>query len=166
MARNRKYNVRLKRKRNGKTDYKLRMNLLKSNKPRLVIRKSLKNMLIQIIKSDEAKDTILLSCSGNELKKLGWDKNLGNIPSSYLIGLLIGKKALKKGNKEVILDLGMQKTVAKSRLYSALKGCIDAGLKIAHNPKVFPPEDRIKGLHISKEIGDKFEEIKKKIEHG
>tara|TARA_Y100000034_G_scaffold131715_1_gene193068 strand:+ start:485 stop:985 length:501 start_codon:yes stop_codon:yes gene_type:complete len=166
MAKNRKYTVRLKRKRRGKTDYKLRLKLLKSNKPRLIIRKSIKNMLVQIVKSENSQDKVLTSCNGNEIKKLGWNQNLGNIPSSYLIGLLIGKKALKKDIKEVILDLGLQKAVIKSRLYAALKGCIDAGVNIAHNPKIFPSEERIKGSHINKGKENNFEEIKKKIENG
>lgn len=166
MAKNRKYTVRIKRKKQGKTNYKLRLNLLKSDKPRLVIRKSSKNILLQIVKSENAQDNIIISSHSQELKKLGWNYNLGNIPSSYLTGLILGKKALKKDIKEAILDLGLQISVTKSRLYSALKGCIDAGLKIAHDPKMFPKEERIKGLHINKEMGNKFEEIKKKIENG
>lgn len=165
MAKNRKYTVKIKRKKQGKTNYKLRVNLLKSEKPRLVIRKSLKNILIQIVKSESSQDKVLISCYSRELKKIGWEYNLGNIPSSYLTGFLLGKKALKKDIKEIILDLGLQKSVIKSRLYSALKGCIDAGLSIAHDPKMFPPEERIKGLHINKEIEKKFEETKKKIEN-
>lgn len=166
MAKNRRYIVKIKRKRQRKTDYKLRLNLLKSSKPRIVIRKSSKNILLQIVKSENSKDKVIISGHSRELKKLGWNYNLGNIPSSYLTGFLFGKKALKKNVNEAILDLGLQKSVIKSRLYSALRGSIDSGLKIPHNPKMFPPEERIKGLHINKDMEKKFEEIKRKIENG
>jgi len=166
VKKSKRYTVKLKRKKQGKTDYKLRLNLLKSNKPRLIIRKSSKNILMQIVKSENSKDKVIISNHSGELKKLGWDYNLGNTTSSYLTGLLLGKKALKNNIKEAILDIGLQKSVVKSRIYSALKGCIDSGLNVPHNPKMFPSEERIKGLHTNKDMGEKFEEIKKKIENG
>ena len=49
MSRSKTQVVPFKRKREGKTDYKKRLKLLSSSKPRLVIRKSLKNMTVQII---------------------------------------------------------------------------------------------------------------------
>ena len=166
MAKNRKYTVRLKRKRDNKTNYKLRMGLLKSDKPRLVIRKSSRYILLQIVKSENSQDKVIISCHSSELKKLGWNYNLKNIPSSYLAGFSLGKKALKNDVKEAILDIGFQKSVIKSRIYSSLKGCMDAGLKIPHNQDIFPPQERIKGLHINKDVEKKFEEIKRKIENG
>ena len=166
MAKNRKYTVKLKRKREEKTDYKLRLKLLKSDHPRLVIRRSLKNMLLQIVNSENAKDKVIISCHSGELRKLSWESNLGNIPSAYLTGLLLGKKALKNNIKEASLDIGLQKSVIKSRIYAALKGCVDNGLKINHDPKIFPPEERIRGSHINKEMEKKFEEIKNKIKNG
>ncbi len=166
MAKNRKYTVRLKRKRDNKTNYKLRMGLLKSDKPRLVIRRSIRYILIQLIKSENSQDKIMISLTSKELKKFGWEYDLKNIPSSYLSGFLFGKKALKNNLHEAIFDLGLQKSVIKTRIYSALKGCIDAGLKIPHNNEIFPGEERIKGAHINKEMEKKFTEVKKKIENG
>lgn len=166
MAKNSKYTVRLKRKRQKKTDYKLRLGLLKSGVNRLVIRKSLKNITVQVVTSENSNDSVLISCHSRELKKYGWDYNLGNIPSSYLTGFLLGKKALKNNMTSLILDIGLQKSVYKSRLYSALKGCIDAGLKVPHNANIFPEEERLKGSHINKEMIKKFEDVKKKIENG
>ena len=166
MAKNRKYTVKVKRKREKKTDYKLRTNLLKSDKPRLVIKKSLRYILLQLIKSENSQDKVIISLTSKELKKIGWEYDLKNIPSSYLTGLLFGRKALKNNIHEAVLDLGLQKSIIKSRIYSALKGCIDAGLKVPHNPKIFPEEKRIKGAHINKDIEKKFMEIKTKIENG
>ena len=165
MVKSKRYTVKVKRKRQGKTDYKLRLNLLKSKKPRLVIRKSSRYILLQIVKSENSQDKVIISCHSSELNKLGWDYNLKNISSSYLTGFLLGKKALKKNIKEAILDIGLQKSIIKSKIYSSLKGCIDAGLKIPYNSDIFPPQERIKGLHINKDIEKKFEDIKKKIEN-
>jgi large subunit ribosomal protein L18 len=156
-----RYTVEKRRKREKRTDYKLRINLLKSPKPRLVIRKSLKNIMIQIIKSENAQDKVIITTHSRELRKLGWNHSLSSIPAGYLTGFILGKKALKNNIKEAILDLGIQKSIMKSRLYATLKGCIDAGLKVNHDPKVFPEEDRIKGKHINKESD--FEKIKSKI---
>ena len=156
-----RFTVENKRKKKGKTDYSLRLKLLKSPKPRLIIRKSLKNMTLQIIESKNAQDKVLITTHSGELRKLGWKHSLSNIPASYLTGLILGKKALEKNIKEAILDLGFQKNIVKSKIYAGLKGCIDAGLKVNHNDKIFPDEDRIKGKHINKETD--FEKIKEKI---
>jgi len=166
MAKNKGYTVKLKRKREGKTDYKLRLNLLKSGKPRVVIRKSIRYILLQLVKSNNSQDEVIISCNSRELKKFGWSYNLKSIPSSYLAGFLFGKKVLKNSIKEAILDIGLQRSVAKSRIYSALKGCVDIGLSIPHDSKMFPHLERIKGLHINREMEIKFEEVKKKIENG
>jgi len=159
-----KYTVEKRRKRKKKTDYKLRMGLLKSSKPRLVIRRSLKNMTAQITESKNAQDKVIINAHSRELRKLGWNHSLSNIPASYLTGFILGKKAIKINIKEAILDIGIQKSIIKSRLYATLKGCIDAGLKVNHDPKMFPEEDRIKGKHIGKESD--FEKIKSKIQNG
>ena len=45
-----------RRRREGKTDYKARLAMLKSEKPRLVIRKSNRYLVVQIVGSEIAKD--------------------------------------------------------------------------------------------------------------
>ncbi|MBW2974225.1 50S ribosomal protein L18 [Candidatus Woesearchaeota archaeon] len=152
-----------KRKRLGKTDYRKRLRILSSNRPRLVVRKSLKNILAQVVEYKGKGDKVILSVHSSELKKMGYDGNKGNIPASYLIGLLIGSKAKKSNIRELVLDIGLQKSVKGSRIYSLLKGCIDSGLSIPHSKEIFPSEDRIKGAHIKNFNSNKFEEIKNKI---
>jgi len=152
-----------KRKISGKTNYRKRLKLLLANKPRLVVRKSLKSILAQVVEYGEKGDKILVSAHSSELKKYGYDGNKGNIPSAYLVGLLIGGKAKKKGVKELILDIGLQNSVKGSRIYSVLKGCIDSGLNVPHSKEILPMEDRIKGKHINNFDGNKFEEVKKKV---
>ncbi len=85
--------VEYRRKRKGKTNYKKRLNLLLSNKPRLVIRKTLTNTIAQIVNYDENGDKTIISAKSSELTKIGWKMNTGNIPAAYLTGMLLAKKS-------------------------------------------------------------------------
>jgi len=154
-----KYTVRYRRRLEGKTNYKKRLKLLLSKKPRLVIRHSLNNVTAQVIGFMPEGDVVLASAHSNELKKLGWSFNKKNISAAYLVGLLAGKKAIKKGIKEVILDIGLKQAVKGSRLFACLKGAVDAGLNVKHDAKVLPKEERIKGKHIE-DYANKLKEKK------
>lgn len=142
-------NVPFRRKREGKTDYRKRLKLLLSNRPRLVIRRSLDNVIAQIVQYDEKGDKVVAASSTMELRKLGWKLSTGNIPAAYLAGLSLGAKAKKKGVKTAILDLGMQTSTKGSRVYACLKGVIDSGIEIPHNKDVLPSDDRVSGKHIA-----------------
>jgi large subunit ribosomal protein L18 len=158
-----------KRRRLGKTYYNKRLKLLLSRKPRLVARKSLKYIRAQIVEFSKEGDKTLATATSNELKKFGWSFACDNLPAAYLTGILIGKKALKKGVKEAILDSGLHVSTKGNRIYAVVKGAVDAGLKIPIDESILPTEDRIRGLHIAKYsekfklLPEKFEEIKKKI---
>ncbi len=148
MARKTKRTVVFKRKHKGKTNYKNRMTILLAGKPRLVVRKSSKNILVQVIDFNPAGDIILLSAASSELRKLGWKYGCGNIPSAYLVGLLAGKKAIAKKITAAVLDIGLSPSTPGARLYAALKGAVDAGVKIPYDEKILPSEDRLVGKHI------------------
>jgi len=148
MAINKKYTTLYKRKKLGLTDYKSRLRLILSKKPRLVIRKSLNKFIAQLIIYDKNGDKILKSLNTNNLKKFGWNYHKGNMPSAYLLGLLIGLETKKLKINDVVLDIGLNESIKKSSLYSVLKGALDSGLNIPHNKEVLPDEDRIKGKHI------------------
>ena len=157
------YTIAFRRKRKGKTDYKKRLKLLLVKKPRIAVRKSLKNILIQIIEYDSKGDKILVSTHTNELKKLGWKANKTNLPAGYLCGYLLGKKAKEKNISECIFDIGMYPSIKGSLFYSVLKGLIDAGMNIPHSIEIFPKKERIQGKHIAdwakrlkNEADDKF----------
>jgi len=154
--------VKYRRTREGKTDYRLRLKLLLSHKPRLVIRKSNNNMICQIIEYDQKGDRVIASAHSSELKKMGWTKGTGNTTAAYFTGALAAKKAIKKGVKEGVVDFGLQEVVKGSRLYAALKGAYDAGFKIKIGDGVLPSEDRIAGAH-NKIDRNEFESFKKKI---
>lgn len=147
--------VQLRRKREGRTNYKKRLKLLKSGKKRLVVRRSLRNITAQLIEYSPAGDRIIAAATSIELKKYGYIFNTGNIVGAYLTGLLLGARAKKKGVNEAILDLGLHTSTKSSRIYSVVKGAIDAGLKVPCSQDTLPKDDRIKGTHI-KNYADKI----------
>ena len=144
------FTVPFRRKRQGRTYYRKRLKILMSNKSRFVVRGSLKNFQASIIEYSAKGDKVLFTIDSKALAKLGWKGDNGNLPSAYLIGALAGKKALEKGIKDAVLDLGFNNSTKGSRLYAALAGAVDAGLKIPFNPEVLPSKDRISGEHIAK----------------
>ena len=147
MARKSKRTVPYRRKKEGKTNYKKRLTLLKSKKYRLVIRMFNKNVIAQLVEYHPKGDKIIANASSKELeKRYGWKLSRSNMSAAYLVGLLIGKKA--KG-REAILDTGVYNVIAGSKMYAALKGAVDAGLKIPFEKEVFPSEDRIQGKHVA-----------------
>ncbi|MBS3055516.1 MAG: 50S ribosomal protein L18 [Candidatus Aenigmarchaeota archaeon] len=163
------YTMPFKRRRLGKTDYTNRLKLLSSKKPRLVVRRSSNYITAQIINFELIGDKTLVSASSKELKKMGWKFSTDNLPASYLTGMIVAKKAGKKGIKEAILDSGLYASTKGNRIYAVVKGAIDGGLNIPINEEILPTEDRIKGTHISKnqekfkQLPDEFEKIKGKI---
>ncbi|MEM4152941.1 MAG: 50S ribosomal protein L18 [Candidatus Pacearchaeota archaeon] len=155
----------LKRRLECKTDYKRRLKLLKSEKPRLVIRKTNKYIIVQVVKSIESKDFTIIYVNSKELSKFNWNYGFKNLPAAYLTGYLVAKKALKENIREVVVDIGLQRSTKGSRIYAAVKGAIDGGLKINCSEKMFD-ESRFKGEHLKikfKDIDKKVDEIKEEI---
>jgi len=144
------YTVKLKRKRKLKTDYKKRLGLIKSQKIRLVIRKSSKTIIAQLIDYKTKGDKTIILIKSTILKKLGWRYNIKNTPSAYLTGLLLGVKAKELKIGEVIPDIGMQRLTKNSLIYATLNGVIDSGLKIPYNKKILLPKERINGTDLTK----------------
>lgn len=152
-----------RRKREGKTNYKKRLTLLVSGTSRIVVRKTNKNMVLQIVDYDEKGDKVIVTASSAELKKYGWDHATGNLPAAYLTGMLVARKSLKKNIKTAIVDLGLQIPSKGSRLFASVKGAIDGGLGVKCSDEAFPSEDRIKGTHINDSLSKMFDEVKAKI---
>ena len=144
------FTVPFRRKREGRTYYRKRIKLLVSSKYRLVVRKSLKSIQVSIVSFDPKGDKILLTVNSNSLGKIGWKGDSGNLSSAYLTGMLAGKKSIENGVKEAILDLGFDKSVKGTRIYAAVAGAIDAGLKIPFDQEMSPKKERIIGEHIVK----------------
>ncbi len=163
------YTVKYRRKRDGRTDYKSRLNLLKGKTDRLVIRHSNTKLVLQIVRYNPDGDKVLLTVNSSELKKMGWSHSCKNIPAAYLAGLLLAKRAKEKKVAKAILDLGLKSPLKGSKVFSALKGVVDGGLVVPVSEEVFPSEERIKGEHVAKfldkhkSIVDDFEKLKNKI---
>lgn len=156
-----------KRKLQRKTNYSTRLKLLKSGIPRIVVRKTNTYLVVQYVISNESKDKVVLSVSSRELLKNGWPKelkgSLKNMPAAYLTGYLAGKKIIEKSKDKVILDLGLQRSIAGNRLFAVLKGLVDAGVNIAHDKKVFPNDERISGKHLKENVQKEIIKVKGKI---
>ncbi len=151
MANGPRYNVKFRRRREGKTDYYYRKRLLMAEIPRLVVRKSLRHISLQLIEAQLEGDKVLISAHSKELlKNFGWKFSGGSIPAAYLTGLLAGYKIIKSGIDNSILDIGIYRPIKKTRLFAALKGALDAGLEIPHSEDILPDEEHITGSHILK----------------
>ncbi|MEM2108181.1 MAG: 50S ribosomal protein L18 [Candidatus Bathyarchaeia archaeon] len=150
MARSSIYRVPLRRRREGKTDYSARKALILSEKPRLVVRCSLKNTTVQIIVAKPHGDEVLAAAHSRELaNKYDWAAPAGNVPAAYLTGLLCGLKAKTKGVEEAVLDIGLAAPTKGARVFAALKGIVDAGVEVPCSEEKIVIE-RIEGKHIAK----------------
>jgi large subunit ribosomal protein L18 len=164
MAHGPRYTVRFRRSRVGKTNYHTRLSILKARKSRLVIRKTNKYITCQIVNYSASGDSIVASAHSKQLIKHGWKHSCNNISAAYLTGLMAGSVAKKAKVSEAIFDMGSYSSVKGSILYAALKGVVDAGLTVPHNPEVFPSEDRLSGKHTkAKDLLKDIEAVKKKL---
>lgn len=149
MARGPLYKVPFRRRREGLTNYRQRRKLVLSGRPLLVVRKTNRHIIAQLVKPHIRGDLVLASATSMEVARdYGWKGSTKNTPIAYLVGYLLGLKALKKGYEEAVLYIGLHRPTKGARVFAVLKGALDAGLKIPHGEEVLPTEDRIKGKHI------------------
>jgi large subunit ribosomal protein L18 len=145
-----RHRVAFRRRRNGRTDYRMRKTMILSEVPRLVVRGSLKHTSVQLIEALPVGDrTLVSSCSKEVSEKFGWKAYCGNLPAAYLVGFLLGHKALSLGIDRAILDIGLKRPSKGMRAFAVLKGAVDAGLNMRHGERIMPLESRIKGRHIA-----------------
>lgn len=163
MAKGSRYAVKFRRRREGKTNYKKRLGLLKSGSIRFVVRRSNKYIICQFIKYTTKGDKTLLTVNSNQLTKLGWKHKGKNLPAAYLTGLLAGKLASDAGITKAVLDIGLQTSTKGSKLYAALKGVIDSGIEVPYGEGNLPDEKRITGAHINENIPKDFEKVKTNV---
>src|SRR5207302_10646567 len=106
MADGPRYSVPFRRRREGRTDYKLRRALVRSGKPRAVVRVTNKYVYVQITDAELRGDVVRAAASSKELAKMGWNGARGNIPSAYLTWALAARRALAKRIKEAMRVIG------------------------------------------------------------
>lgn len=168
MATGPRYKVPFRRRREGRTDYHQRLRLLLSEEKRVVVRKSARHMQVQLVAPKPEGDITLSSAISTELKKYGYEGATGNTTAAYLTGLLFGLRALDEEYESGVLDIGLAASSVGSRVYAVLKGIIDAGMDVPHNPSVFPSDERIRGEHVAEyvegsNLPEQFEAVKEKI---
>ena len=149
MANGPRYSLPFRRRREERTDYKLRRSLLTSGRPRAVVRLTNKYVYVQVTEAKPAGDYVKASASSRDLVKLGWKGGTGNLPAAYLTGELAGRRAVANGVREALLDIGLKSSSKGSKLYAVLKGLVDSGLQVPHSPNNLPTDDRLAGDHVS-----------------
>ena len=156
------YNVSFRRRREAKTDYQKRLALMKSKQPKIVVRKSNNRIVVEVMEMLKEGDKVLAFADARELKKYGWLAGYHSLPAAYLAGYLCGGRAVKQKVESAVLDIGRVTPVKGSRVYAALKGAIDAGLKIPASEEAFPSLERLSGKHIAEYAGKLGEEKTRK----
>lgn len=150
MAKNARYKVPKKRRREGKTNYYKRYEMIKSNKIRAVIRKTNKYVMVQFVYATAVGDFTIAAAHSRELVRLfGWKGGTKSTPAAYLTGLLAGLRAKKLGISYAIPDIGLHRPTKGAKIFAAIKGIRDAGIEIPSSEEMFPSEDRIRGLVIA-----------------
>jgi len=167
-----RFQVKYRRRREGKTDYRARKRLIaqdknKYNSPRyrFVVRFTNKDIVCQIIWATITGDRVMCAAYAKELPRYGVKVGLTNYSAAYCTGLLLARRLLQKVNLakaykgvegditgEVYhitdneegprpftanLDVGLINTTTGHRVFSALKGAVDGGLRVPYSEKRF-----------------------------
>jgi len=157
MATGSRYFVPFRRRREGKTDYYKRTRLVVADAPRMVVRKTNRHIIIQLVTAELDGDRTLVSANSAELETYGYKGSTSNTPAAYLTGMLFAVKAKKADYGRAILDIGLNRATPGARVFAALKGAVEAGLDVPHGEKILPSDERVKGNHIAaynKNAGD------------
>jgi large subunit ribosomal protein L5e len=98
-----RFQVKFRRRREGKTDYHQRHRLItqdknkyKSPKYRLVVRFTNRYVICQIIYAEINGDKVLAAASSKELPRYGLSVGLKNYSAAYCTGLLVARRLLQK----------------------------------------------------------------------
>nr|UXY87489.1 60S ribosomal protein L5 [Cryptomonas sp.] len=165
-----RFQVKWRRRREGKTDYRSRKKMIcqdkrKYNSPkfRVVIRISKRNIICQFVHSRIEGDRVIDAVYSKKLKDIGIPFGFTNFPSAYTCGLFLAKRVLAKkklNNKNycsyneltsitlnAVLDIGLTRVTTGHKVFAAMKGALDGGIVIPHNEKRYPGYDSEKGFN-------------------
>ncbi|GAA0141486.1 ribosomal protein [Lithospermum erythrorhizon] len=135
-----RYQVKFKRRREGKTDYRARTRLInqdknKYNTPkyRFVVRFTNKDIIAQIVSASITGDMVLASAYAHELPHYGLEVGLTNYAAAYCTGLLLARRVLKtlemdeeyEGNVEAT---GEDYSVEPAETRRPFRALLDVGL--------------------------------------
>ncbi|KAI9011513.1 hypothetical protein BC832DRAFT_550919 [Gaertneriomyces semiglobifer] len=143
-------------------------NKYNSPKYRLVVRITNKDIITQVIYAKIQGDVVLAAAYAHELPRYGIKHGLTNWAAAYATGLLLARRVLQKlgldekyeGQTEVdgekfevepledgprpftaYLDIGLRRTTTGARIFGALKGAADGGIRVPHSASRFPGWD-------------------------
>jgi|TARA_B100000315_G_scaffold213851_1_gene212011 large subunit ribosomal protein L18 len=153
-----------RRRREGATDYRKRLALLKSGLPRAVVRVTNRQVLIQLTRFTMEGDQVVAAVSSQQLAGLGWKGSGTSVPAAYLTGLLAARKAQAAGEAHAVLDIGRVTPTPGGRVFAVLKGLVDGGMEVPHSDSLYPGEERIRGEHISKATVKQVEKLSATIQ--
>ncbi len=126
-------NLKFRRRREAKTRYKKRVALVTGGFDRLVVRKTNRIIIGQVVRYNEKGDVTLARADSRELAKMNWPGR-ANRATAYLTGMLLAKKL--KDKSECILDIGLNSPVKNAIPFVFAKGCVDAGMKVRGDFKI------------------------------
>ena len=159
-----RYRVPFRRRREGKTDYRIRLRLLKSGRARAVVRLTDRRIRVSLVANDPLGDRVVAAADSRELGSLEFPAaSLASTPAAYLTAYLAGLRAKAAGTEEAVLDAGLRHPTEGGRLAAALKGLLDAGIEVPHGEGGFPSADRLNGSHLAKPLPSPLEAYKLKL---
>lgn len=154
----------LKRIRTHKTNYRKRQALLVSRQDFVTIKITNQNVIAQVLKPQIRGDIVRVSTHSRELRRYGWKGSLNSLPACFLVGTLLGRKALEKGVDKAVLYIGNKPFT--SRIAACMKGIVQAGINVPISAESFPTEHRLNGQHIAEyALKIKTEDINKYNRH-
>ncbi len=96
-----RFRVHFRRRREGRTDYRARLKLLKSGLPRAVVRLSERRVRVSVVEFDPAGDRVLATADSSELGGIEFPSgSLASTPAAYLTVYLAGLRAKANGRKK------------------------------------------------------------------
>jgi large subunit ribosomal protein L18 len=164
MAAGSRYFVPFRRRREGKTDYYQRTRLVVADAPRMVVRRTNRHIIVQLVIAEMEGDRTLVSANSAELEKYGYAGSTSSTPAAYLTGMLFAAKAKKAQHVRAILDIGLNRATPGARVFAALRGAVEGGLEVPHSGEILPADERIRGEHIAaynKNAGDIVKNVEK-----
>jgi len=140
------------------------LKLLKSGRPRAVVRLSERRVRVSLVEYDPSGDRVLATADSAELGGIEFPSgSFASTPAAYLTAYLAGLRAKANGREEAVLDLGIRRPTSGGRLAAALKGLLDSGLEIPHGEEGFPSADRLEGAHLPKKLPHPLETYRSKL---
>merc|ERR1711963_168833 len=141
-----RYQVKFRRRREGKTDYYARKRLVvqdknKYNTPkyRMIVRCSNKDITCQIAYARLEGDRIVAAAYSHELPRYGVKVGLTDVNGEHS---MVEDNDEGPGAFRACLDVGLARTTTGAKVFGAMKGASDGGLDIPHSEKRFPGYDK------------------------